>query len=104
FFRAYTPASLRSCMLPGGGSFAVRPQHRDATRQWSGLRSPVVWVGGVDVPSELVDAHRAGHLVLFVGAGASRDAPSGLPDFQRLTEAIANEARYALSEGEILHP
>src|SRR5690606_29081083 len=69
-----------------------------------GLRLPVVWVGGVDVPSELVDAHRAGRLVLFVGAGASRDDPSGLPDFRRLTEAIADEAHYTLSDGEILDP
>ena len=63
-----------------------------------------MWVDGVEVPSELVDAHRDGRLVLFVGAGASRDAPSDLPDFQRLTESIAEQAHYTLNDGDLLHP
>lgn len=63
-----------------------------------------MWVGGVEIPADLVDAHRSGNLVLFVGAGASRDAPSGLPDFRQLTETIANEAQYAVAGDELLHP
>ena len=35
-----------------------------------------MWIRDVDVPQELVEAHRAGKLVLFVGAGASLDSPS----------------------------
>ena len=40
-----------------------------------------MWMGGVDVPQELIDAHQRGELVIFVGAGASMSAPSNLPDF-----------------------
>ena len=63
-----------------------------------------MWVGGVEIPAELVDAHRSGRLVLFVGAGASRDAPSNLPDFKRLTRAIADEAHHELTDGDLDHP
>ena len=39
----------------------------------------VVWrtmlIRSVDVPRALIEAHRNGRLVIFVGAGASRDAP-----------------------------
>ena len=41
---------------------------------------------------ELLDAHMEGRLVLFVGAGASIDAPSCLPTFEGLAERIAAEA------------
>lgn len=68
------------------------------------LRSSAMWVGGVELPSELVEAHRAGRLVLFVGAGASRDAPSCLPDFEQLTKSIAADAHYPLDDGDLLHP
>jgi hypothetical protein len=51
-----------------------------------------VWIGNVNVPEELIDAHRRGGLVIFVGAGASMDAPSNLPNFRRLATEIASDA------------
>jgi SIR2-like protein/uncharacterized protein DUF4020 len=49
-----------------------------------------VWIAGVDLPQPLVDAHRSGELVLFVGAGASMSAPSSLPDLRGLTDELAS--------------
>jgi hypothetical protein len=63
-----------------------------------------VWVRDVELPEALVDAHRAGDLVIFVGAGASRDEPSGLPDFRALTIQIATEARTEVTEQELERP
>lgn len=63
-----------------------------------------MWVGGVEIPRELVDAHRRGDLVLFVGAGASKDPPANLPDFDGLTRAIAGQALYDLEPGPVAHP
>ncbi|MFD9963969.1 DUF4020 domain-containing protein [Amycolatopsis sp. NPDC058986] len=57
-----------------------------------------VWIRDVDFPSELISAHRSGELVIFVGAGASRDAPSSLPDFLTLTNDIAVEAGAAMPD------
>ena len=49
-----------------------------------------MWItGAVDVPDELIAALEEGNLVIFVGAGASMDAPSGLPNFNRLADLIA---------------
>lgn len=55
----------------------------------------------VDFPAALIEAHRAGLLVIFVGAGASRDAPSGLPDFRALTANIAAEAQVQATETDL---
>lgn len=60
-----------------------------------------MWIREVDVPEALVSAHRVGGLVLFVGAGASRDAPSGLPDFRTLTADIAAESGVEPAEGRL---
>lgn len=57
-------------------------------------------MGRVNIPAELTDAHRAGQLVLFVGAGASVDAPSGLPLFDKLASKIAQEAHQHVDPGE----
>lgn len=46
----------------------------------------------VDLPPELIAAQQRGDLVVFVGAGASIDAPSSLPSFAGLTERIATDA------------
>ncbi|WP_410790637.1 DUF4020 domain-containing protein [Kribbella sp. C-35] len=46
----------------------------------------------VEFPAELIEAHRAGELVIFVGAGASMGAPSSLPDFKTLATDVALEA------------
>jgi hypothetical protein len=58
----------------------------------------------VDYPAVLIDAHRAGQLVIFVGAGASRDAPSSLPDFSALTADIAAEAQVQATESDLARP
>jgi hypothetical protein len=72
---------------------------------WAFVYSHVtVWIGDVDIPEELVAAARAGTLVLFVGAGASRDAPANLPDFRLLTEQIATEAAIDIEPGELDKP
>ena len=34
------------------------------------------------------------YLVLFVGTGASMSQPTGMPDFGRLAETLANKADY----------
>ena len=51
---------------------------------------------GIEIPDDLVSAHTDGKLVLFVGAGASVDAPSRLPTFGGLAEDIAEKSRQPL--------
>ena len=48
------------------------------------------FVEGVDIPEEVLEAHREGKLVLFVGAGASKAAPSNLPLFDELAKSSGN--------------
>ena len=49
-----------------------------------------MWITGkVDLPREVIDAHREGRLVLFVGAGASYDCPSNLQTFDELALDVA---------------
>jgi hypothetical protein len=60
----------------------------------------VVWFGQLDIPDELVEAHRDGELVVFVGAGVSVGAPSSLPLFRGLAEQIAAETGVAMIAGE----
>ena len=57
-----------------------------------------MWIGAVDIPDDLILAHAEGTLALFVGAGASMDAPSSLPSFGQLAELIAEEAGRAIDE------
>jgi hypothetical protein len=52
-----------------------------------------VWIRDVDVPAELIEAARAGRLVLFVGAGASMDPPASLPNFKNLVKEVGTAAR-----------
>lgn len=47
---------------------------------------------GIGLPQELVSAHASGEVVFFVGAGASMPAPTCLPRFAELTQAIAKLA------------
>lgn len=63
-----------------------------------------MWIRDVDVPRELVDAAREGQLVIFVGAGASRDAPSSLPDFKQLVEAIGDKVGTPPAEEDLKRP
>ena len=46
-------------------------------------------LGDVDLPLRLVERHKAGELVIFVGAGASVPPPSRLPNFKDLTDLVA---------------
>ena len=50
----------------------------------------------MQVPEELISAQAEGRLVLFVGAGASVDSPSGLPTFQELTERLCEQSQEPL--------
>ncbi|CAM3657974.1 DUF4020 domain-containing protein [Mycobacterium frederiksbergense] len=47
-----------------------------------------MYVNGTDLPIELIEAHAAGELVIFVGAGASIPPPSELPSFKDLVKEI----------------
>jgi SIR2-like protein/uncharacterized protein DUF4020 len=61
-------------------------------------------IRAVDMPRALIEAHREGSLVIFVGAGASRDAPSGLPDFRRLAADIAADAGVEVTDDQLEQP
>lgn len=63
-----------------------------------------MWIRDVDVPPELIDAARAGQLVVFVGAGASRDAPAGLPDFKSLITEIGDSVGRQPTSDDLLRP
>jgi SIR2-like domain/Domain of unknown function (DUF4020) len=54
-----------------------------------------MWIGEIDFPANLIDAHKSGELVLFVGAGASIDGPSNLPLFGELTQLVLEDASMA---------
>ena len=56
-------------------------------------------LGAVEIPDALVDAHRDGKLVLFVGAGVSVAAPSNLPTFRGLVDRIAAESGRRCPDG-----
>ena len=58
-----------------------------------------MWVtSDVEIPDELLIAQEERRLVVFVGAGASIDAPSGLPTFRKLARQIAVEAHQPFDE------
>ncbi len=63
-----------------------------------------MWIREIDFPAPLIDAHRAGELVIFVGAGVSRDAPANLPDFRTLTCDIAAEAAAQVTKSDLDRP
>src|SRR5277367_330280 len=60
-----------------------------------------VWIRGVDFPQSLIDAHKAGTLVLFVGAGASMGPPSYLPNFEQLVERVRDESALTSVIGDV---
>lgn len=51
-----------------------------------------MWLAGIQVPDELWDAQELGTLVVFAGAGVSRDAPSNLLGFEDLVWALAEDS------------
>jgi hypothetical protein len=59
-----------------------------------------MWIRGVDFPQPLIDEHHAGRLVIFVGAGASMDPASNLPNFTTLITDIAAAVHRDLTEQE----
>ncbi|MBF6555942.1 MAG: DUF4020 domain-containing protein [Acidimicrobiales bacterium] len=63
-----------------------------------------MWIREVDFPEAVIEAQRKGTLVLFIGAGASRDAPSDLPDFRMLAAEIAADSNVEVSDRELDHP
>ncbi|GAA3521000.1 DUF4020 domain-containing protein [Aeromicrobium panaciterrae] len=63
-----------------------------------------MWIRDVEVPQELIDAARAGQLVIFVGAGASRDEPAGLPDFKTLIQDIGALVGKPPNENDLRRP
>lgn len=63
-----------------------------------------MWFQQVEVPDELVGAARDGQLVIFVGAGASRDAPASLPDFKQLVTDIGTQVASVPTEREHERP
>jgi len=52
----------------------------------------VVRLGDMDFPDQLIDAHGAGKLVVFAGAGVSMPLPTALPSFKALAVQVGNEA------------
>jgi hypothetical protein len=57
-------------------------------------------IGQVDVPEPLLEAQRKGTLVVFAGAGVSMPPPSCYPDFEQLTQQIAEGSTLAREENE----
>lgn len=68
------------------------------------VHTECMWIGEVNVPRELLDSASAGNLVIFVGAGASRDDPSNLPDFRELIEDVGTKALAPPSEQDANQP
>jgi hypothetical protein len=52
------------------------------------------------IPEPVLDARDAGTLVVFVGAGISKDSPTGLPGFRDLVEKLSPEAGEDIKEDE----
>ena len=63
-----------------------------------------MWFRDVEVPDELVEAATEGKLVLFVGAGASLDEPSGLPDFANLVRDVGARANRVPTDRDLERP
>ncbi|MCL8027346.1 DUF4020 domain-containing protein [Nocardioides bruguierae] len=61
-------------------------------------------IRSIDLPDELLQAARDGQLVVFVGAGASRDDPSGLPDFAKLVTRIGRRADSRPKKADLRRP
>ena len=79
----------------------VGPVGAAGQRVLAPVRCAPMWIRDIDVPMSVVEAHRAGDLVLFVGAGASVDPPSGLATFRELAAGIAADANRTVTEAEL---
>jgi hypothetical protein len=56
---------------------------------------------GVDLPQAVIEAQKRGELVIFVGAGASMDAPANYPNFRDLATELGGAA-YPVGEHELI--
>lgn len=63
-----------------------------------------MWFREVEVPDALVEAATAGKLVLFVGAGASLDEPSRLPNFVNLVRDVGARANRVPTDRDLERP
>jgi hypothetical protein len=63
-----------------------------------------VWIRDVNVPAELIEAARTERLVVFVGAGASLDAPASLPSFNKLVKNVGTRAGTPPSKDDLRRP
>lgn len=61
-------------------------------------------IRSIDLPDELLQAARDGQLVLFVGAGASRDDPAGLPDFATLITRVGRRVGSRPKQADLRRP
>lgn len=57
-------------------------------------------ISGIDFPSTLVTALRNHELVVFAGAGVSKEEPANLHNFRELANAIAEGTVHTLKRGE----
>jgi hypothetical protein len=56
----------------------------------------------IDFPAEILSAQRDGKLVVFAGAGVSKDAPSNYPDFAGLVKIIARGTKHRPAKYETI--
>lgn len=59
-----------------------------------------MYINGINVPNEIIDALNNNKLVVFAGAGVSVGAPTCLPNFETLTKKIAEGTNYVLKKGD----
>lgn len=62
--------------------------------------SPDLVRGQVTLPGALVDAAAAGELVVFAGAGVSKNPPAKYPDFEGLADELTEHAHQPRRDGE----
>ncbi|SFO64873.1 protein of unknown function [Pseudobutyrivibrio sp. JW11] len=60
-----------------------------------------MYFNGIDFPNEIVESIKNGKLVVFAGAGASVDKPTSLPNFETLTEMIAEDTGKTLGKNDL---
>ena len=90
-----------SLLTPCKGRNSVVVSHHSLTHRGT---VPHMWFSQVEVPDDLVGAARDGGLVVFVGAGASQDAPSSLPNFKQLVTDIGTSVNSVPSELQLERP
>lgn len=59
-----------------------------------------MYINDIRFPNQIIDAIQNRSLVVFAGAGASVDAPTSLPDFDKLAKDIAEGTGYTLKKND----